>query len=975
MSDRYFTEMLCPQRQKAKEELNSDSDSESESNANDDSSHLTHVTVELPCVQRCSPDLAVSLERATTETKNAHAKIATGHSTSEELIPDQATVHTIEKRQDTASEPLPDPAVAMRSVELDFVINPDPRKRKSTALSAELLPNPKKRLITAELLPEPNRRLIIAEHLSDPPVLEKRKSTAAELLPSDHTNITEKKKGSPVPIYTSNMVIEAQYISEIRSLYIHLIATQTSDIQWPPPCTHQVFNLAMVKEEQVKRSNIIDSYIRMTITGKLDDILHVKIPIELENIFDGVRPNKRKVVLMEGAPGCGKSTLTNFISQQWGKHKLFTYFKAVILVRLRDPVVQKAKSIVDLFPSGDDITVAEKAEESMQASKFQDVLFILDGWDELPRSLREDSIFRKLIQDDQAEKHGLDKSAVIVTSRPVASGDLHMIVSTRVEILGFTHGQLQYYFQECLEGNSKAVKTLLELIEENPEIAGTCYLPLNASILVHLFKHCHGNSLPTSQYGIFSLLVCTCISRHLKERTNYKYLSLKSLDQLVDTEIIKEPFRFLCDLAYNGVMTDRIVFSSLPNNTDTLSILHGVESFVKRDDKVKSYNFIHLSIQELLAAFYMMKWLPPEEQVAMFNNLFDNPRFGAILQFYSAMTELKTPGITDILAKVAEQCSEHSRNDEVKILLVALLHCLNAAQDPRLCELIMRYLQHGLNLGHTTLNPTDCLCIGYFLTCACNTGTGTSKFKTKLFNCNIGDKGCKYLVKGLQKQLTESDHAVTRLYMDLKWNNIHEEGSIELSKLLHFDYIDALNLNGNEALYDQGIFHIAETLKTNTSLTELGLYTCGLTAKGIGYIAVGIEVNSSLKLLNIGGNGIYDEGIKTLAEVLKINHSLKSLNLSSCGMTDVGLHHIATSLLHNLSLQELKLYNFQNQVHLNKITVNSSAMKYLIETLKTHSKLVNLELPAYFESSKRIIQNIINDARKLKNAPFIKITG
>ena len=49
--------------------------------------------------------------------------------------------------------------------------------------------------------------------------------------------------------------------------------------------------------------------------------------------------------------------------------------------------------MVDLFPSGDDITVAQEAEEGMHANKFQDVLFILDGWDELPTCLRKDSIF------------------------------------------------------------------------------------------------------------------------------------------------------------------------------------------------------------------------------------------------------------------------------------------------------------------------------------------------------------------------------------------------------------------------------------------------------------------------------------------------------------------------------------------------------------------------------------------------------
>ena len=772
----------------------------------------------------------------------------------------------------------------------------------------------------------------------------------------------------------SDMDAETEYVGELKGLYASLTATQTSDLQWPPPCTHKVFNLAMIKEEEVQRGRIKDSYVRMTITGKLDDILHVKTPIELENIFSGVGRNKRKAVLMEGAPGCGKSTLANFMSQQWGEDKIFTdlKFKAVILVRLRDPVVQKAQSIIDLLPSGKDITITQKAEESMCASNFKDVLFILDGWDELPKHLREDSIFRKLIQDDQAKKHGLHNSAVIVTSRPVASGDLHKIVSTRIEILGFKPDELHKYFCECLGGNFEAVKTLQERIEENPEIAGTCYLPLNASILVHLFKNSLDKNLPPSQYGIFSLLVCTCISRHLKERTEYKNLSLETLDQILDTEI-KKPFQFLCNLAYNGVMNDRITFSSLPDNTNTLSILHGVESFVKQADKIKSFNFIHLSIQELLAAFYMMKWLRPDEQVAKFNELFDQPRFNAVFQFYSAMTKLQTPGINDILTKVAERCSEQNPDDDAKILLVAILHCLNAAQDPRLCELIIKHLQHGLNLSHTTLNPTDCLCIGYFLSCTSSINVGTADFEVKVLNCDIGDKGCKYLAKGLKKSPKKSE---TKLYMDLKWCNIQEEGSIELSRLLEFDCVYALNLNENEELFDRGTFHIAEKLKSNTSLTELQLYTCGLTAEGVSYIAEAIEVNKSLKLLNLGGNGICDEGIESLAGALTVNCSLESLELSSCGMTDKGLEHITMSLQHNEGLKELKMYNFQNQKHLNRITGSKDAIKHLTDTLKKRSTLQTLLLPAEFESSISMIEEAINEMRKQSGImSIIKIDG
>jgi hypothetical protein len=64
-----------------------------------------------------------------------------------------------------------------------------------------------------------------------------------------------------------------------------------------------------------------------------------------------------------------------------------------------------------------------------------------------------------------------------VTSRPIASGDLHPIISSRVEILGFTAEELHHFFTECLKGDIEAVKTLLEKIEV-PEFTMESFLVL-----------------------------------------------------------------------------------------------------------------------------------------------------------------------------------------------------------------------------------------------------------------------------------------------------------------------------------------------------------------------------------------------------------------------------------------------------------------------------------------------------------------
>ena len=78
----------------------------------------------------------------------------------------------------------------------------------------------------------------------------------------------------------------------------------------------------MIKTATVRRGDIEDEFIRMTITGKVDDILRYKYRIQLGDIFKEIE-GQRKVILLEGAPGCGKSTLSVYICQQWEKGQLF----------------------------------------------------------------------------------------------------------------------------------------------------------------------------------------------------------------------------------------------------------------------------------------------------------------------------------------------------------------------------------------------------------------------------------------------------------------------------------------------------------------------------------------------------------------------------------------------------------------------------------------------------------------------------
>ena len=765
-----------------------------------------------------------------------------------------------------------------------------------------------------------------------------------------------------------------QYAGYLKFLYASLHTKQTSSNQWPPSATHNFFRLAMIKTVTVEREHIDDKFVRMTITGKVDDILHQKYPIKFENIFQETPRGQRKVILLEGAPGCGKSTLSVYICQQWEKGQLFNQFQLVILVRLQDPAVQNVECLADLLPCPDTKT-AQLLAGIMMEMKCQDVLFILDGWDELPLNLRKLSLFDDLINSDLPWSNPLSKSTVIVTSRPISSGDLYPHASSRIEILGFTADELHQFFTECLKGDTEAVKTLLERIEENPEVAGSCYLPLNATILVHLFKS-DRNTLPTTLYGIFSSLVFNCMQRHLKLRTQYKDVSIETLDQL--PEVAKKPFSVLCQLAYDGVMEGKIIFTSLPADVNTLSLLQGVESFIGRE-KAVSHNFIHLSIQELLAAWYIATQLPASEQVSKFNELFHTSRFSAIFQYYSAITKLKTPGIKDVVVNVVKKYSRNQGGSipkENKVLMLSLLHCLYEAQDPSLCESVAQQLQHGLNLSYTTLTPSDCLCIGYFLAHVCKMAAG--EFKVNLKSFSIDDQGCKYLVSGLHKCLDTHSAVTTLLNINMGHNSISHHGVYHLTTLVKIGCIDGLDLAYNNLLSEQDTIHAIDTfteqLKYNTTLKTLQLQGCGLTTLSAESLAEALTTNKYLENLSVGDNALCDDGIQHLAHALRVNQGLKSLLLVSCGMTDVGLECLAKSLQHNNVLNHLCVWNVPIASNPNRIT--EKIVPVLIECLQNNPTLTELGLPKNLESSATSVETeAVNDVRKRSGLPLIKVTG
>ena len=517
-------------------------------------------------------------------------------------------------------------------------------------------------------------------------------------------------------------------------------------LQWPPPPTCKVLQLAMIVEEKLRYGSP-DEIIRHTLHGRVNDVLYTKKAVELKDIFK-LDNAERKVILIEGAAGLGKSTLAWHICKQWQSGVLFQEFHTAVLIQLRDPAIHSATSLEHILPATMTIQSAAVVRE-IQANQGHGVLFVLDGWDELPMRLRTASIFELLIKNPA--DLWIEYSTIVITSRPAAAGNLYHRVSCRIEILGFTDTEVKAFFTEALEGDMQSVEKLQNYIKELSVIQASCYIPLNAAIVAHLFK-AQNESLPNTLHEVFTSLVICCLKRDMIKKGTKGDIS--SLNNLPDE--LKHPFLDICKLAYHGVMENKAMFSTmdlqqlkLPQELNTLGLIQRCESLISHKKNI-SYNFLHLSVQELLASFYIYN-LQGNEEIEVFKKLIRQPRFADVFRFYVAFSQLQSKDIREIVKKIV--------TNKEKPELVYLLHGLHEAEDDELCQFVSSHLSGELDLSSIPLSPLDCLCVGYFLRYICNTVRG--KFVVNLLVCSLDCDRVSFLVKGFSKSSRYSSASKT----------------------------------------------------------------------------------------------------------------------------------------------------------------------------------------------------------------------
>ena len=667
----------------------------------------------------------------------------------------------------------------------------------------------------------------------------------------------------------------------------------------------------MVREKGKRRGEADETIVRHQVKGEVEAIVDSRVLVEADKIFNrGLFEEECQVILVEGGPGMGKTSLTYYYSQEWAAGKL-SMFDVVAVVYLRELAATPASTLPDLLllaarPSGNNKDIIREMIQKY-LMKCPRLLLVLDGWDETPSELREHSFVRETATSISA------KSKILITTRPESSVVLHGIAN-RVEIVGFTKENIDKYFKKALSKElsqdslvDDGCTKLREHCRNNPVIQSCCSIPLNAAILAHLFLT--KQSLPSTRHKLFLKLVMSLIEREIQERYSQRDATVLFLDVITVPHEYKNTLNHICVLAFEGVKQNKVVFTKedlvhlkLPHCFPALGLLKIVESFGEHGKTVSRY-FIHLSIQELLAAYHISR-LGEDEQVKVFQELLNEPRFSAVLQFYAAFTRLTNQGVQDIILKRVD-----CETTKPRLTLLTFIRCLYEANLPNeLCQKVLSKLEGKLDLRFVNMTPYDCISVRHFLATLPKSG----ELSVHLAYCSIDDHSLDLLVGKFptHAEVCWQSGITTMKRLDVCWCSISDVGAQSLAKAIIAGNtsirLEYLNISDNK-IGDNGIVHIATALQKNTTMKELDVHKCSISDVGAKSLAEAIAGNTSIRLLNISDNKIGDNGIVHIATALQKNTTMKELDVHKCSISDVGAQSLAEAIAGNTRLEYLNI--------------------------------------------------------------------
>ena len=679
-------------------------------------------------------------------------------------------------------------------------------------------------------------------------------------------------------------------------------------------------------------------------------------PISREEIIDV----ENKKILVVGRPGIGKTLFLTKWIREWASGKAFNNFDVLFFLKFRKfNSEEKPLSLRDLLSRSEYSERLSDQVWSHVCKNPEKVLIFFDGLDEfLDRSsVAKPSYCNNLEQQmplsalfyNIVEGNLLPGASLLTTTRPTAVSDVtNLHFDKTIEILGFASEQVEEYVEnfakDAVEDVEDAGKKIWEHIKTNMNMFSLCYIPVNCLIICSCLlevlkfnseKGLTGVGLPTKLTEIYQICVKLFFFRH-DEHRNEDLRRKDNNSERLPPEVEKK-VKPLTKLAFDGLTQKRLIFGQkeVPENLVNCALLHRLpDSRHGAFTYEAQYCFIHLTMQEFLAAKHITDTMEEEELRAFVADNIKNGEWQLVLQFVAGLLGEESIDIfTDLLPKTTQEKDEsglmfdfslkgrtvtcwptHSEKD----LALTLMKCFQETNESG--SVVQSKLEeigfNAVDFSGCRLAPADCTAVVHFIKRVQQISFINLSF------INIGSLGCVEIVK-----LFDNTNCQLR-GLNLIGNNIGDEGVKQLSNVIVNSQLSSLNLGRNN-IGDEGVKQLSNGLK-NSQLSSLNLGGNNIGDEGVKQLSNGLK-NSQLRSLYLGYNNIGDEGVKQLSNVLK-NSQLSSLNLGNNNIGDEGVKQLSNGLKNSqLSSLDLGRNNIGDEgvKQLSNVIVNNNKLRWL----------------------------------------------
>ena len=671
------------------------------------------------------------------------------------------------------------------------------------------------------------------------------------------------------------------------------------------------------------------------------------------HIFDADKRN----ILVVGRPGIGKTMFCKKILRNWASDNLFSDaqksemdLKLAFLIKFRKFNHKSEELSLRKLLDESEYSKLPLSDEVWHyiIDNPDKVLVIFDGFDEYSgkAKINVDDISISNNVEDSMPLHSLYKkilsgkilpgATVLTTTRPTAVSFFEAPIAFEriVEILGFNSGKVEEYVDKFTKdkGDDGKGETIKQHIRSNLNLQSFCYIPVNCfiicSCLLHLLNSPVSGCLPTRLTELYSIAIKIFYFCHGDIQSRYpsqeaQQFYLKPFSAL--PEHVQELFKRLGEIAFQGIKEGRLIFESGEvDDQENNGLFHRLpDSFSGLKEGRAQYCFMHLTIQEFLAAKHLVDTFSSEELGNFVSDHIQNGAWKVVMQFVAGLLAEKEGQSTDIFSdllpsetvteEVEIKMNEDSEERTETLtcwpaygesdLVVTLFNCMyeNNASDREVQKKLVKIGCNALNFYDCNLSPLDCLALVHAL----KSVEGILDFY--LTNNKLQSLGCIEIAK-----LLPGNHFCELKGLYLGGNYITDEAVKHLATALtHTNCkLNRLNLEGNN-ITDEGVNDLSTALKhTNCKLNRLNLASNNITDEAVKHLSTALtDTNCKLNSLNLGLNNITDEAVKHLSTALThTNCNLNSLNLWDNNITDEAVKHLSTALTHtNCKLNSLNL--------------------------------------------------------------------